>query len=188
MSATNDKKVPIDAAVIVFGTAKGAKLPQAGWFRAKDSQAAMAAALKFGLAILHVDTDAVRASLPALREAQVKLGTDTIIPVIDTTLLQRLVSLHKDASKLLAGLKVPPLGGSSAAKIPPTEVGLWNALQVGSLVVAADMAGKNRPDDWYVAEILEIDGDTFTIRFPDYPDDGKVKLARRYIALLYPQG
>ena len=188
MSATNDKPIPTDAAVIVFGTAKGSKLAQAGWFRAKDFEAATAAALKFGLSILHADTDAVRAILPALREVRVKPGEQVTIPVIDSSMLQKLTALHKEAAKLVPGLQVPVLGGSSAAKAPPAGLALWNALKVGDLILAADLDRRGIPGGWYEAVIIAVDGDTFIVKFRDYPEEGKIKRLRHHIALLCPQG
>jgi len=187
MSATNDKESQADAAVIVFGTARGARLPQAGWFRAKDRDAAAAFAVKFGLSVLAVDTDTVRDLIPQVREAQLKLGQDPLIPPIDGTLLQRLTALHREAIKRTAGLKVPVLGGSSAVAPPPPERARWDALRVGDLVLAADLDPDGSPDGWFEAVITAIDGDIFHVRFRDYPEEGIAKLGRRHIALLYPQ-
>ena len=188
MSATNDKDIPSDAAIIVFGTARGAKLPQAGWFRAKDKDAATAFSLKSGLSILNVDSEAIRKIIPDLREAQLRPGSDPVIPVIDTVLLQRLEAVQREAVKQAAGLNVPVLGGSSAAKRPPPARSLWNALKVGDLVLAADLDRKGTPEGWFEAVITAVDGDTFLARFRDYPEEGTVKRLQHHIALLYPQG
>jgi len=187
MNATNDKESQADAAVIVFGIAKGARLPQAGLFRAKDRDIAAAFAVKFGMSVLAVDADPVRDLVPQMREAQVRPGQDPLIPPIDGTLLQRLTALHREAIKRTAGLKVPVLGGSSAVAPPPPERARWDALRVGDLVLAADLDPDGSPDGWFEAVISAIDGDTFQVRFRDYPEEGIATLGRRHIALIYPQ-
>jgi hypothetical protein len=190
MSATNDKPTPTEAALILFGTAKGAKQPQAGWIRTKDTDAATQAAIKLGLAILKVDTEATRAIVPSLREVQIKPGGEAVVPVIDVALLQKLTALQADvarAAQKSSGLHVPVLGGSSAARRPAPAAALWNDLAVDSLVLAADLDRQGTPDGWYEAAIIAVDGDTFLVRFRDYPEEGTIKRQRHHIALLYPQ-
>ena len=188
MSATNNKETPSDAAVIVFGTARGAKLPQAGWFRDKDKDAATAFALKSSLSVLNVDSEAARKIVPDLREAQLKPGSDPLIPIIDAALLQRLGAVQREAVKQAAGLNVPVLGGSSSARRLPPARSLWDALKVGDLVLAADLDRKGVPEGWFEAVITAVDGDTFLVRFRDYPQEGTAKRLQHHIALLYPQG
>jgi len=187
MSATNNEESLNEPAAIVFGIAKGARLPQAGWFRAKDRDTAAAFAVKFGMSVLAVDAAPVRDLIPQVREAQVRPGQDPLIPPIDGTLLQRLTVLHREAIKRAAGLKVPVLCGSSAVALPPPGRLRWDALRVGDLVLAADLDPDGSPDGWFEAVITTIDGDTFHVRFRDYPEEGIAKLGRRHIGLLYPQ-
>lgn len=188
MSATNEKSSSSDAAIIVFGTAKGARLPQAGWFRPADKDIAVAFAVKLGLAVLPVDRHVVGDAVPQLREAQLRPGQDPLILPIDMALLQRLTILHREAIKLAAGLEVPVLGGSSAAMPPPSERARWDALRVGDLVLAAELDRDGKPDGWFEAVITNVDDDVFLLRFRDYPEEGTVKRWREHIALLYPRG
>jgi hypothetical protein len=58
----------------------------------------------------------------------------------------------------------------------------WNEIAVGSLVLGYD--GPN--EAWYEAIVIARDGDSFHLRWRDYPREGTKVKRRNEIALLYP--
>jgi hypothetical protein len=60
----------------------------------------------------------------------------------------------------------------------------WDEIAVGSLVLGYD--GPN--EAWYEAIVIARDGDSFHLRWRDYPREGTKVKRRNEIALLYPTG
>ena len=88
------------------------------------------------------------------------------------------VRLQASATRRLDGV---------ANMVEPFETAktLWDALAVGSLVLAQE---DDPSHGWWEAVILAIHQNTCTLCFRDHPDDGLVKRERHQLALLHPNG
>jgi len=86
---------------------------------------------------------------------------------------------HRFAVALLytANYVAPDHGTSVAPGLPVS----WDTLAAGHLVIAQE---EDAEDGYWEAVIVEIDGDTLTLQWRDYPRQPKVKRHRTAVALL----
>jgi hypothetical protein len=172
--STSTKTTPITPALIVFGTPKGTRGPRAAWFRAEYAQRARSAAQRQGLAILPVDSNETRAAVGALKEGQLKVGGQLVMPCVSQEIVNRLRGLIPATDHVgttVAGVQVPS--------------SIWDTLKPTDLVLAAHLE-KGQPYGWFEAIILKIENGTYTLRWADYPKDGLIRLQRQHIALMFP--
>jgi len=171
---------PVPPALIVFGTRKGATEPCAAWFRSEYAARARSAAQRQGLAAIAVNTDETRAAAKVLNEGQLKAGGQLVMPSVSQEVLDRLRSL------------IPAVAPDSAAghtnpKTPGPEVptSCWDALKPTDIVLAAYF-DKGEALGWWEAVIINIQDDTYTVRWVEEPEDGFVRVQRKHIALMFP--
>jgi len=86
----------------------------------------------------------------------------------------------------------PVPDGSSLASPPGKHEKLaaapdpWDALRVGSRVVAKYWENDGSPYGWWIAEITGIEKSDFIIRWPDEPKTPPFKIERKHVAILHP--
>jgi hypothetical protein len=76
-----------------------------------------------------------------------------------------------------------PVAVADPAAAPPDP---WDALKVGSHVIAKNWLPRGEPNGWWVAVITAIDANDFTIRWPDEPRTPPLKIERQHVAILHP--
>lgn len=77
-----------------------------------------------------------------------------------------------------------PVTDSSEENINvPVATQLWEKLKVGDLVLTIETTELG----WWAAKILKLEGDSYTLEYRDYPEDGRFTRVRTQIALLHPQ-
>jgi hypothetical protein len=88
---------------------------------------------------------------------------------------------HRSAVALLhtADYVAPDCGNGVARGLPVS----WDSLALDHLVIAQE---ENAEDGWWEAVIVEIENDTITLRWRDYPKQPKVTRHRTAVALLDP--
>jgi len=172
--------IPATPTLIVFGTSKGATEPRAAWFRAEYAQRARSAAQRQGLATVAVDTDATRAAAEVLNEGQLKVGGQLAMPTISQEVLDRLRGLTTAAVSDDAGDRVRP---TTAGPQVPTSC--WDALKPTDIVLAAYFEA-GQIEGWWEAVIMNIQNDTYTVRWVSEPRGEFVRVQRKHIALMFP--
>ena len=63
----------------------------------------------------------------------------------------------------------------------------WNELAVGDLVLSIDFDSSGKPDGWYEAIITKIEGNKYTLRWRDYPEEGLRTRTREQFAFMHPR-
>lgn len=63
----------------------------------------------------------------------------------------------------------------------------WNELEVGDLVLSIDFDSRGKPDGWYEAIIVSIEGNKCTLRWRDYPEEGLRTRTREQFAFMHPK-
>jgi hypothetical protein len=77
-----------------------------------------------------------------------------------------------------------PVTDSSEENINvPVATQLWEKLKVGDLVLTIETTELG----WWAAKILKLEGNSYTLEYRDYPEDGRFTRVRTQIALLHPQ-
>ena len=100
-------------------------------------------------------------------------------------------SKPKNAAPTSTAIK-PVAAASSVASPPGKPEKLtaapdpWDALRVGSRVVAKYWENDGSPYGWWIAEITGIEKSDFIIRWPDEPKTPPFKIERKHVAILHP--
>lgn len=63
---------------------------------------------------------------------------------------------------------------------------IWEDLKPGMLVLAADLDRQGKPEAWYEAEIVSLEGPEIRLAWRDFPREGLLLRTRRHIAILHP--
>ena len=164
----------------MFGTPKGAKAPHAAWFRAAYAARVVTAARRQALTAIAVELNETRAVAATLKEGQLKAGGQLTMPCVSQDMLNQLRRLMPQPP----GSSAPSPNGATTAGVQ-VPVSVWDTLKLTDVVLAANLEN-GVPEGWYEAIIMKIEGDTFTLRWADYPREALVRLQRQHIALMYP--
>ncbi len=81
---------------------------------------------------------------------------------------------------------LPPAPPPASPKTPELTPAHWDQIKVGATVLAADLDKANVADGWYEAIVIQINGPKLTLKWRDYPEEGRITRTREHIALLYP--
>ena len=79
-----------------------------------------------------------------------------------------------------------PVAPSTSKPDPVSATDAWDALQVGSYVVAKYWESDGEPYGWWLGIIAGIDKNDFIIRWPDEPRTPPLKIERKHVAILHP--
>ena len=100
-------------------------------------------------------------------------------------------SKPKNTDPTSTAIKPVPAGSSAAS--PPSKpeklaaaLDSWDALRVGSRVVAKYWENDGSPYGWWIAEITGIEKSDFIIRWLDEPKTPPFKIERKHVAILHP--
>ena len=198
----NPNPVP---AILVYGTPSSPELTQASWFRAEDKQAVKVAAEALKFSVIELRTDAEKAQTVGVHEGVLKGSGRMIVGSVTAEVYRRIEEFARKgavadaASKLgsaVASAAKPaterttnlpgPVAPSTSKPDPVRATDAWDALQVGSYVVAKYWESDGEPYGWWLGIIAGIDKNDFIIRWPDEPRTPPLKIERKHVAILHP--
>ena len=81
---------------------------------------------------------------------------------------------------------VNPVAASTGKPENAAPPNPWDALRVGSHVVAKYWEKDGSANGWWIAVITGIDKNDFIIRWPDEPKTPPLKIERKHVAILHP--
>jgi hypothetical protein len=173
------------APVILFGIDHSGK-PKAARFRKDHASLAVKAASQLQLQVLANDSPKIAEIAARLPVGRVHATGRAFVPFIRRDLYDKLLAVasngksHAPAPAAAASTASPssPAGSGSSPNLPES----WDKIGIGDLVVAQE----SPEDGWYVAIIVEANGDMFTLRWRDYPRERKIVRHRDRLGLLYP--
>ena len=170
--------------VVLFGIDSHGK-PKAARFGRDLADLAIKAASQLQLRVLASNDPKVAELATRLPVGRVHATGRTFVPFIRRDLYDKLVAVAPNGT---AHPTSPPASGSSGASgstpggAPPNLPRNWHEIGLGDLVVA-----QQTPDDgWYEAIVIEANGDMLTLRWRDYPREGRIVRHRHRLGLLYP--
>jgi hypothetical protein len=178
------------AAVILVGLDDQGK-PHASWFEEEQADAAAVAADLMGFVIIDIQGDELAAIASGLPKGKLFESGKAFVPFVKRTVYDQLAAHLDDdyltsAAARVAAAQAAANSYADAKKVemPPRLPDDWSKLLVGDLVLSLD-----DPDEgWFEAIIVEVmGGNTFRLRWRDYPDLPEFSRGVLELALLHPQ-
>ena len=201
---TRPKPNPVPA-ILVYGTPSSPELTQASWFRAEDKEAVKAAAEALKFSVIELRTDAEKALTVGVHEGVLKGSGRMIVGSVTAEVYRRIEEFarkgavahaaSKSGSAVASAAKPAterttnrpgPVAPSTSRPDPVSATDAWDALQVGSYVVAKYWESDGEPYGWWLGIIAGIDKNDFIIRWPDEPRTPPLKIERKHVAILHP--
>jgi hypothetical protein len=189
--------------LIVFGR-DGAGKPRASWFDAMSADLALKAADLMKMRVLRIKTDEERALALQLARGRVFATGKAFTPYTRASVFSKLLELARNATAPATMAAANPEKGQSkpsevsaeqatqtagtgpdAPPPKPTQPAnarpkSWEEIGIGSLVLATI----GREDGWWESEVLGINGETFTLKWRDWPREPAFVRRRGDLALL----
>ena len=201
---TQPKPNPVPA-ILVYGTPSSPELTQASWFRAEDKEAVKAASEALKFSVIELRTDAEKALTVGVHEGVLKGSGRMIVGSVTAEVYRRIEEFARkgavaDAASKLGSAATSaakpateqttnlpgPVAPSTSKPDPVGATDAWDALQVGSYVVAKYWESDGEPYGWWLGIIAGIDKNDFIIRWPDEPRTPPLKIERKHVAILHP--
>ncbi len=163
----------------------------AGWFGTKGFKAAKTAAENAQFHIIAVDTPQLQELAARLAEGSVENG-NLQLAQIDESLARELDALILARQTAEAEAKTNQAaiteGDASRSDVESDQaiLDVWETLKPGMLVLAADLDRQGKPDAWYEAQIVSLEGPEIRLLWRDFPREGLLSRTRRHIAILHP--
>jgi hypothetical protein len=200
---TNPNPVP---PILVYGTPSGPALTQASWFRAEDEEAVKVAAAVLKFSVIELQTDADRALAAGAHEGVLKGSGRMIVGSVSAEVYRRIeehvrkgagapapskpdnaeAATTKSASEQNKNLLHPaPLATDrpDLASAPSP----WEALRVGTRVLAAYWNEKREFDGFWLATVKRIENGEFTLEWFEAPEYPAFRSAPKNIAIAHPE-
>jgi hypothetical protein len=185
-----------DPSLIVFGR-DGAGKPRASWFDDESADLASKAAKLMRMRVLKVETDEQKEVARQLAPGRVFASGRAFTPFARASVFSKLVELARDAnghgtdapSTAIAagesaahGTAAAGTGASSGSAVPdaPKRPEDWDEIGIGSLVLAT----VGVKDGWWESIVIGVNGDSFTLKWRDFPRDPVFVRSRTEVALL----
>jgi hypothetical protein len=167
------------APVILFGI-DGRGKPKAARFRKDHAGLAVKAAGQLQLQVLANDNPTVAEIAARLPVGRVHATGRAFVPFIPRDLYDKLIAVASNGNgyQSAAASQSPSNPSGSTPNLPES----WDKIGLGDLVVAQE----SPEDGWYVAIVIESNGDMFTLRWRDYPRERRFARHRHRIGLMYP--
>ncbi len=166
----------------------------AAWFTSKSAKAAKTAAQNAQFHVVTLETTEARELAGRLTEGSIVSGSLQLAQIDEALApeLDRLISaantIEAEAAATQMTQTTPEGGGNSAseAALAQTIPDAWEALKPGMLVLTADLDRQGRPEAWYEAQIVSLEGTEVRLLWRDFPREGLLLRTRRHIAILAP--
>lgn len=162
----------------------------ASWFASKGAKTAKTAAQDAQFHVVPIETAETQELAARLTEGSVENGSLQLAQ-IDEALARELDALILAAQTLeaeAAAAEANPEGDIPGSEALPDEAipDIWEALKPGMLVLAADLDRQGKPEAWYEAQIISLEGPEIRLLWRDFPREGLLLRTRRHIAILHP--
>jgi hypothetical protein len=185
-----------DPSLIVFGR-DGAGKPRASWFDNESAELASKAAGLMKMRVLKVETDEQKEVARQLAPGRVFASGRAFTPFARASVFTKLVELARggnghgsDAPSTGVGADENAADGAAAAgtsassgsAVPdaPKRPEDWDEIGIGSLVLAT----VGVKDGWWESIVIGVNGDSFTLKWRDFPRDPVFVRSRTEVALL----
>jgi hypothetical protein len=168
--------------VILFGMDSRGK-PKAARFRKDHAGLAVKAASQLQLQVLANDSPRIGEIAARLPVGRVHATGRAFVPFIHRDLYDKLIAVASNGNgyqsvAAAAASQSPSNPSGSTPNLPES----WDKIGPGDLVVAQE----SPEDGWYVAIVIESNGDMLTLRWRDYPRERRFARHRHRIGLMYP--
>jgi hypothetical protein len=170
--------------VVLFGIDSHGK-PKAARFGKNHAGVAFKAASQLQLQVLAANDPKVAEIAARLPVGRIHATGRTFIPFVRRDLYDKLSAIASNGKgqPLSAAAATTGVGASGAkpSGATPNLPENWDKIGVGDLVVAQE----SPEDGWYLAIVMEANGDMFTLRWRDYPGGHRFMRHRNRLGLLY---
>ena len=196
---TNRRKGPSPAApAVIIVNNLDYPMRHAAWFAKKQAAAATDLARAAGFHVVTIDSEGTEKLAHSLDEGAIKAG-DLSLSIVDAATASDLDALVRAQLDVTGGTQsaeqnaedgvgefspLEPLAETQSSDSAAS--GLWDELQPGALVLAAELDRQGAPECWYEAIVVKSGGAEFTLRWRDFPREGLLTRTRRHIAILHP--
>jgi hypothetical protein len=198
------------AAILVYGTPTSQELTQASWFRAEDRQAVKAAAVGLKFSVIELQTDTEKALTIGIHEGVLKGSGRLVIGSVTAEVYRRIEEYARKRAGTETAPTAPGPEAASGAKASPEQnvnatpaVGAsgtpakpelplappnpWEALQVGTRVLAAYWNEEKEFEGFWLATVKRIDAGEFTLEWFEAPEYPAFKTPLKNVALVHPE-
>ncbi|WP_129396480.1 hypothetical protein [Methylovirgula ligni] len=166
----------------------------AAWFTSRGVKAAKTAANDAQFHVVTIETAEAQELAARLTEGSIESGSLQLAQIDEAlaheldTLILAAQTIEAEAAATQMTQATPEGGDSSASEAAPAEAVLdaWEALKPGMLVLAADLDRQGKPEAWYEAQIMSLEGPEIRLLWRDFPREGLLLRTRRHIAILPP--
>lgn len=177
--------------VVLAQLAEAAAPARAAWFELSDAHHAQAAVRSGKMALYGVDEPQIAVVKATLNPGKVsRKGEITLHPVETAALTVLVRQLRPIRENGTTPTSVPQNASQDISATLPNKIDpnrLWATLAVGDIVLAPELDEEGTPDGWWEAVVLAITGDSFKLRWRDYPEQGQITRPRHQIAFLHPR-
>jgi hypothetical protein len=176
-------------AVVLFGLDEAGK-PRAASFPAAQAGLAIKAAERLKLHVLKVRDQAQIGLAAQLPTGQVHANGKGLVRPVRKSQFERLCAIAKvSVQSKSSGPPADKAGGNDSSDQPPAQSvrplpRSWDEIEVGHIVVVQSSEPEN---GWEEATVVRRDGDMFSLRWCQPPNNKLVKRHRLNLALLYPE-
>jgi hypothetical protein len=171
--------------LVLFGIDSRGK-PKAARFGKNAATLALKAATQLQLRTIAGDDPKIADIAARLPVGRVHATGKAFVPFVRRDLYDKLVAAAGNGNgSSPVRLTGSHAGGAATASPPSDNPNLprnWREIGLGDLVVAQE----SLEDGWYEAIVIEVNGDTLTLRWRDYPRERRVVRNRLRVGLLYP--
>ncbi len=184
------QKVPVDVALIVFGTDRRKKR-HASRYGSETAARALEAARSMGMRTLPVVSDAHREIALKLPKGSISPNGRTVVPLVRPALYDKLLAVAGPSPEPgKPGEQSPPLStpdskpAANATDAKPDATTGWSKLVKGSVVLAKETL---EDMSWYECIVQSVDGEVLTLRWQAWPEYPKFNRKVTQVALLHPK-
>jgi hypothetical protein len=171
--------------LVLFGIDSRGK-PKAARFGKNAATLALKAATQLQLRTIAGDDPKIADIAARLPVGRVHATGKAFVPFVRRDLYDKLLAAAGNGNgSSPVRLTGSHAGGAATASPPSDNPNLprnWREIGLGDLVVAQE----SLEDGWYEAIVIEVNGDTLTLRWRDYPRERRVVRNRLRVGLLYP--
>lgn len=181
------RRIPVDVALVVFGTDRSKKR-HASRFPAALATKAQEAARSMGLRALRIVTDEQRQIAIKLPKGNFSPKGRTVVPLVKSALYEKLLAIagpagdsDKPSTPVPEPIAVDPKATPSGESKSNATAG-WPNFMKGSIVLATE----NEAEGWFPCVVQHVDAEVLTLRWQGWPDLPKISRKITQVATLHP--
>jgi hypothetical protein len=177
--------------LILFGIPRGGRRAVGARFPTAEAGVARWIARHQGLSVAAANTEALAQLAARLPEWRLKPDGSPLLTILTDALWEELRAVAPPEAERTdqPGEAADGGGRAATAKRRALAEPLWASIVVGDTVLARDFDRDGDFVGWWEAVVLApADGDSFTLGWRDYPEQGLVRRKRAELAPLHPGG